>query len=235
MSIPPVAVLAGGLATRLGELTQHVPKSMLEIHGEPFVAHQLKQLAALGAKDVVLCVGHLSKSIEDFVGDGSAFGVSVRYSYDGADRQGTGGAIYRALDLLGHEFIVMYGDSYLDLDLAKLTSFHRESRLPATMAIYKNEGKWDTSNVRISSQTTIVYEREPRALSTFIDYGASLITRRKFEAFAPGGAWGLPQFFEGLSKSGELGGFLASKRFYEIGSSIGLSEFRDYIRERRDH
>jgi NDP-sugar pyrophosphorylase family protein len=231
MSIPPVAVLAGGLATRLGELTQSMPKSMLDIQGEPFISHQLKQLARLGAKDVVLCVGHLSKSIEDFVGDGSVFGLSVTYSYDGVEQQGTGGAISRALDLLDEEFIVTYGDSYLDLDLTELTRFHREAKLPATMAIFRNDGQWDKSNVRMISPHKIVYEKSPQVRCTFIDYGATVISRTKFEGLAPQGTWELPRFFEELSESHELGGFLVQNRFFEIGSTIGLNEFRSKVRE----
>lgn len=230
-SIPPIAVLAGGLATRLGGLTQSVPKSMLDIQGEPFIAHQLRKLASLGGKSIVLCVGHLSKAIEDFVGDGSDFELSVSYSYDGAEQQGTGGAIYRALDLLEEEFIVTYGDSFLDLDLAELTRFHREAKLPATMAIFRNDGQWDKSNVRMISPNKIVYARSPHVQSTFIDYGASVMSRTKFEALAPRGTWDLPRFFEELSESNQLGGFLVHNRFFEIGSTIGLNEFRNKVRE----
>ena len=231
-SIPPIAVLAGGLATRLGGLTQSVPKSMLDIQGKPFIAHQLRKLASLGGTSIVLCVGHLSKAIEDFVGDGSHFELSVTYSYDGPEQQGTGGAIYRALDLLDEDFIVTYGDSYVDLDLAELTRFHRQSKLPATMSIFKNDGQWDKSNVRMSSPNKILYEQTPHVQSMFIDYGASIISRTKFEAIAPGGAWELPRFFEKLSESNELGGFLVKERFFEIGSTIGLNEFRNKVRER---
>lgn len=232
-SIPPIAILAGGLATRLGELTQTVPKSMLDIHSEPFIAYQLRQLRRLGAQDIVLCVGHLSRSIENFVGDGSAFGLSVVYSYDGAKQQGTGGALYGALDLLDDEFIVTYGDSFLDFDLNELTQFHRQSNLPATMVIYKNDGKWDQSNVRVTSPNTIVYEQNPNETSEFIDYGASIMSRSRFAELAPTGPWDLPKLFEMLSESSELGGFRANKRFFEIGSSMGLTEFRNHIRERR--
>jgi NDP-sugar pyrophosphorylase family protein len=205
---------------------------MLEIQGEPFIAHQLRKLASLGGTSIVLCVGHLSKAIEDFVGDGSHFDLSVTYSYDGPEQQGTGGAIYRALDLLDEDFIVTYGDSYVDLDLTELTRFHRQSKLPATMSIFKNDGQWDRSNVRMSSAHKIIYEQTPQVQSDFIDYGASVISRTKFEALAPVGTWHLPRFFEALSESNELGGFLVKNRFFEIGSTIGLNEFRNKVKER---
>jgi hypothetical protein len=103
------------------------------------------------------------------------------------------------------------------------------------MAIYKNEGKWDKSNVRLAPSTAIVYEQNPTEPSGFIDYGVSVISRSKFADLAPDGPWELPKFFERLSESDELGGFLARKRFFEIGSTMGLGEFRNHIWEQRVH
>src|ERR1700739_3534589 len=114
-AMPPLALLAGGLATRLGAVAARVPKSLVEIAGEPFVAHQLRLLAEQEVTDVVMCCGHLGGMIQDFVGDGSRFGCCVEYSYDGPSPLGTGGAIRKALPLLGERFWVMYGDSYLTL------------------------------------------------------------------------------------------------------------------------
>ncbi|MFB3892146.1 MAG: sugar phosphate nucleotidyltransferase [Phycisphaerae bacterium] len=112
----PVAILAGGLATRLGPLTKAMPKSLLDVAGEPFIAHQLHLLKSRGARRVVLCVGYLGEMIQDFVKDGAAFGLEVAFSFDGPKLLGTGGAIKRAIALLGDEFFVMYGDSYLRCD-----------------------------------------------------------------------------------------------------------------------
>src|SRR5580698_9728890 len=118
-ALPSLALLAGGLAKRMRPLTESVPKSLLEVDGEPFLAHQLRLLAEQGVKDIVVCCGHLGEQIESFAGDGSRFGCRVRYSYDGDALLGTGGALRRALPLLGESFFVMYGDSYLLADPAR--------------------------------------------------------------------------------------------------------------------
>jgi NDP-sugar pyrophosphorylase family protein len=149
--------------------------------------------------------------------------------------EAAGITVLAPLDLLDEDFIVTYGDSYVDLDLAELTRFHRQSKLPATMSIFKNDGQWDKSNVRMRSPHKILYEQTPHVQSMFIDYGASVISRTKFEALAPGGAWELPRFFEALSESNELGGFLVKNRFFEIGSTIGLNEFRNIVGERESN
>jgi NDP-sugar pyrophosphorylase family protein len=99
--MPPIAVLAGGLATRLRPLTEHVPKALLEVCGEPFIAHQLRLFAREGIRDVKLLVGYRWEQIEAFAGDGSRFGVKIDYIVDGPRLLGTGGAIRRALDRLG--------------------------------------------------------------------------------------------------------------------------------------
>src|SRR4051794_31517259 len=100
----PIAILAGGLATRLRPITETIPKALIEIAGEPFLAHQLRLLRRNGFERVVLCIGYLADQIRDFAGDGSAFGLRIDYSVDGPRLLGTAGAIRRALPLLGDSF-----------------------------------------------------------------------------------------------------------------------------------
>ncbi len=106
----PVAILAGGLATRLRPLTDAVPKALVDINGEPFITHQLRLIRGAGIKQVVLCVAHLGEQIVDVLGDGTALGLHVTYSFDGPQLLGTAGAIKQALPLLGECFFVLYGD-----------------------------------------------------------------------------------------------------------------------------
>src|SRR5258708_1931944 len=109
----PIAILAGGLATRLRPITETIPKALVEIAGEPFLAHQLHLLRANGYERVVMCVGYLGEMVRDFAGDGSQFGMQVEYSFDGEALLGTAGALRKALPLLADDFSVIYGDSYL--------------------------------------------------------------------------------------------------------------------------
>ncbi|MFC2067344.1 NDP-sugar synthase [Chloroflexota bacterium] len=110
-------ILAGGLATRLGDLTKDNPKSMLKILGKPFMEYQLESLRAGGIEDIVICLGHLREQIESYFGDGREHGVNIRYSYED-NLLGTAGALKKAEPLLGDIFFTMYGDSYLFLDFA---------------------------------------------------------------------------------------------------------------------
>ena len=96
----PVAILAGGLASRLQPLTRHTPKSLVVVAGRPFIFHQLELLHSQGVRRVVLCVGHLGEQIEAAVGDGRRFGLDVEYSFDGSRLLGTGGALKRAIRAL---------------------------------------------------------------------------------------------------------------------------------------
>ncbi len=100
VELPPVCILAGGLGTRLGERVRDTPKPLLEVAGEPFLIHQLRLLAAHGARDVVLCVGYRGEQIVSRIGV-ARFGIGIHYSFDAPGLDGTLGAIRRALPLLG--------------------------------------------------------------------------------------------------------------------------------------
>src|SRR5215216_612376 len=97
LAATPVAILAGGLATRLRPITEKIPKSLVPVAGRPFLAHQLDLLRSRGIRRAVLCVGHLGEMIQRDFGDGSAHGVALGYSFDGPKLLGTGGAIQQAL------------------------------------------------------------------------------------------------------------------------------------------
>src|SRR5258705_6928348 len=159
----PTAILAGGLATRLRPLTETIPKSLIEINGEPFLAHQLRLLRANGIERVVLCAGYLGEQIRAYAGDGRAFGLDLDYSFDGAQPLGTGGALRRALPLLGEAFLVVYGDSYLPCDYAAAERAFLESGMLGFMSVFRNNGQWDTSNVEYSSGRILAYNKGVRS------------------------------------------------------------------------
>src|SRR5579862_1874605 len=158
----PVAILAGGLATRLRPLTEKIPKSLIEINGEPFIAHQLRLLKKAGIGRVVICTGYLGSMIEDFAGDGAQYGLEVRYSHDGPTPLGTAGALRQALPLLGGHFLVIYGDSYLTCDYAAIEAAFLASGKAGLMTVYLNEGRWDTSNVEFSGGKIVRYDKRER-------------------------------------------------------------------------
>jgi NDP-sugar pyrophosphorylase family protein len=228
----PVAILAGGLATRLGSLTETIPKSLIPINGVTFVAHQLRLLQRNGIQHVILCVGHLGEMIEQAVGDGSIFRVKVEYSYDGATLLGTAGAIRRALPKLGESFFVMYGDSYLPCDYAAVEQeFSRCGKL-GVMTVFRNDGQWDTSNVEFEDGRILAYSKKNRtSRMQYIDYGLGVFHA---EAFARTRATDLADVYAELLLAGELAAVEVHERFYEMGSPAGLQEMKGFLSRRGD-
>jgi len=225
-----VAILAGGLATRLHPLTNSVPKSMIEICGKPFVHWQTKLLASAGVTDIVYCVAYKSEIIQRFLGDGSNYGVKISYSYDGPKLLGTGGAIVNALPLLGHKFMVLYGDSYLPIDYSKVVNEFEGCGLPALMTVYANKGKFDTSNVDFRGGVLNRYQKGTSLPEmTHIDYGLSCFDETVFLNCELGLPIDLAQICTDLSSQNLLKGHEVEKRFYEIGSLQGILDFTAYV------
>jgi N-acetyl-alpha-D-muramate 1-phosphate uridylyltransferase len=230
MSRLPVAILAGGLATRLGTLTKQTPKCLLEVSGEPFINHQLRQLRSQGVEKVVLCLGFLGEQVVEMVGDGSAFGLEVAHSFDGPELRGTAGAIRRALPMLGEAFFVLYGDSYLECSYADVQSAYEASGKLALMTVFRNEGQWDSSNVEYRDGRIIAYDKVKRTPAmAYIDYGLGVLDRRAMEVVPETGACDLASVYQQMLQKGELAGFEVTERFYEIGSVTGLEETRAHL------
>jgi NDP-sugar pyrophosphorylase family protein len=226
----PVAILAGGLATRLRPATEKIPKSLLEVNGEPFIAHQLRLLKANGVPRVVLCVGFLGEMVRDVVKDGHAFGLEVKYSFDGPALLGTAGALKRALPLLGRAFLTLYGDSYLLCDYAAVAKTFEESGKQALMTVFHNEGQWDTSNVQFENGAILSYnkkERTPRM--KYIDYGLGAFAAKALDRVPADQAFDLADLYQAILAEGELAGMEILQRFYEIGSPEGLAETSRFI------
>ena len=223
--MPPLALLAGGLATRMRPLTEQIPKAMLDVAGEPFIAHQLRLLRREGIARVILCVGYLWEQIQAYVGDGSQFGLSVEYKVDGPRLLGTGGALRKALDRLGPEFLVMYGDSWLDTAYAPIVEAFRTSGKPALMTVFRNDGRWDRSNVVFADGRLVLYDKRKLLPEMHhVDWGLSVIKAEVLMRHPADTAFDLAGVFTELSVRGELAGFEVATRFYEIGSPEGLRE-----------
>lgn len=227
----PAAILAGGLATRLRPLTETIPKSLIEVAGEPFIAHQLRLLKKRGIGHVVLCLGHLGGMVQDFVGSGNAFGLTVDYSFDGPEPLGTAGALRRALPLLGEAFFVIYGDSWLPCDYQAVETVFLRSGKSALMTVFLNEGRWDSSNVEFRQGRLLGYNKRDRTPAMrHIDYGLGLFRGRVFEAL-PAGPRDLATIYQDLLARNELAAMEIPDRFYEIGSLAGIEELSQKLRE----
>lgn len=228
----PVVILAGGLATRLKPVTEKIPKSLVDVSGEPFIAHQLRLLRAKGIEHVVICAGYLGEQLQTYVGDGRKFGLRVDFSFDQPILLGTAGAIKKAMPLLGNAFCTVYGDSYLLCDYRMAHKAFDHNGQLALMTVFRNEGQWDRSNVEFNQGRILRYnkqERDPRM--HHIDYGLGVFHRVAFDLVQDGQPCDLAWLYQQLLHRGQLGGLEVSERFYEIGSFAGLEETRRFLGE----
>ncbi len=226
----PIAILAGGLAARLRPITETIPKALIEIAGEPFLAHQLRLLRRAGYERAVLCAGYLGGMIREFAGDGRAFGVSLEYSFDAPRLLGTAGAIVRALPLLGERFSVIYGDSYLPCDYAAAEAAFAASGKPGLMTVYRNEGRWDSSNVEFDGARVVRYDKSNRTPAMrHIDYGLGVFRRDAFGGVPADQPCDLAAVYQDLVRRGELAAWESPDRFYEIGSREGIAGLAEYL------
>lgn len=226
----PVAILAGGLATRLHPVTQEIPKSLIKIAGKPFIIHQIELLCRNGIDHIVLCLGYLGDMVQAALGDGRVLDVHIDYMFDGPTLLGTGGALKKALPLLGEVFFVLYGDSYLDVDYEAVRNAFEGSRKLGLMTVYHNEGRWDRSNVFFSHGQIISYDkRQPAPEMQHIDYGLGVFCKEAFAEFPDGENFDLAQVYQSLSALNQLAGYEVTQRFYEIGSPEGLAETKMYL------
>ncbi|HZP19130.1 MAG TPA: nucleotidyltransferase family protein [Bauldia sp.] len=229
----PVAILAGGKATRLGDIGKSIPKALVPVAGRPFLDHQLALLKREGVHRVVICAGHLGEQIRDHAGDGARYGLSLAYSFDGPKLLGTGGALRRALPLLGEVFFVLYGDSYLDLPLAPVVDAFVAAGKPALMTVFANHGRFDTSNVAFDGTHVRYDKRHPTPDMRYIDYGLGILTAPVLAGYGENEAFDLADVYAKLSAEGRLAGYEAKRRFYEIGTPASLAEADAYLRSRR--
>jgi len=226
----PVAILAGGMATRLRPATETIPKALVEVKGEPFLAHQLRLLERSGIRHVVLCVGYRGEQIQEYAGDGNAFGLRIDYSFDGPLLLGTAGAIRRALPFLGESFFILYGDSYLPCDYAAVEHAFVQSRKTGMMTVYANEGRWDTSNIEFSEGRIRAYDKANRTSAMrYIDYGLGVFRRQPFEALPENRPTDLVTVCQDLLRRGNLAAFEMHTRFYEAGSAGGIRELEEFL------
>lgn len=230
MHITTTVVLAGGLATRLYPLTERIPKILIEVGGKPFAFHQIEQLRQNGITRVVYCVGHLGEQVRDLLGDGSQLGLRCEYSFDGPALLGTGGALRRAIPKLEGDFFVLYGDSYLPCSFAEAEAAFLQSGQPGLMTVFRNEDRWDKSNVLFDKGQIRRYDKQNRdAAMRHIDYGLGILNRRVLLRYPEGKNFDLATVYQDLLKSGELAGFEVRQRFYEIGSPAGLTELGNLL------
>lgn len=232
----PVVILAGGLATRLHPVTETVPKSMLLINGKPFVYYQLKLLNEKGIQKVHFCLGHLGEMVEGYVKANFTDSFDLSFSYDGNPLLGTGGAVVKAFPFLPDTFFITYGDSYLDINYQQIYDVYiiKSGDNKGLMTVFKNAGKWDSSNVVFSNGVVELYSKKNRIASmNYIDFGLGILSKTNFNKRKSGVNFDLSEIYELLAYEKKLIGFEVYNRFYEAGSFTGIEDFSNYINTKK--
>jgi MurNAc alpha-1-phosphate uridylyltransferase len=221
-----MVILAGGLGTRLRPLTSQVPKALIPIGGKPFLHHQIDLLKRQGIRDIVLCVGHLREQVQDYFGDGRWLGMRIRYSEEEDHLLGTAGAIKNAESLLGDDFFLMYGDSYLMIDYREVMRYFRRFDRLGLMVVWKNVDRFERSNVMVEGNLVTAYNKDQQSPGmVYINYCLSVLRKEAFVFIPAGRPFSQEEFYQTLIDQGQLLAFEVEQRFYEIGSPRGLEEF----------
>jgi N-acetyl-alpha-D-muramate 1-phosphate uridylyltransferase len=224
-------ILAGGLGTRLRPISETIPKALVPVAGRPFIEYQIELFHSHGVCDLIICIGHLGHLIEEHLGDGGRFDVSIRYGYEREGLLGTAGAIKNVEPLLEDAFFVQYGDSYLPVDYREVMAYFLKRDVPGMMVVYKNHDRWDRSNVVVDGDRICVYDKSRKwPAMVYIDFGVSAFRREVFVGIPESVATDLSTVHQTLIEQRQLLAYEASHRFYEIGSPEGLQEFDSFVR-----
>ncbi len=230
-----IVILAGGLATRLRPVTENIPKSMIRVENKPFLQHQIELLRENGIRNIVLCVGHLSHMIKSYFDDGKEFGVKIRYSDEGENLLGTGGALKKAEALLEDKFFLMYGDSYLLFDYRAIESYYKKFARFCLLVVYKNHNLYDNSNVGINDGLVTNYDKtNPNGKLVYIDTGLSILRKEVLDQIPSVTPSPLEELYQKIIAKRKMLAYEVNQRFYEIGSIQGLKEFENLIRSEKE-
>ncbi|HYA55463.1 MAG TPA: sugar phosphate nucleotidyltransferase [Nitrososphaerales archaeon] len=223
-------ILAGGLGTRLRPMTESLPKALIPVKGRPFVDYQLELLKESGIDDFVFCIGHLGERIREHLGNGSAYGCTIRYSSDGPRLLGPAGALKRAAGLLRDPFFVTYGDAYLRAPYGEIMETLRSSGRLAVMSVYRNENKYGKSDVVVEGGAVVRYDKRNRVEGMdWINYGVTALRKEALAVIPEEEFCDEEAFYGALIERKELLAFEVRDRFYEIGTPGSLSEFEAFV------
>ena len=226
-----IAILAGGLGTRVSSISVDKPKSMIEICGKPFLYWQISSLIEQGYTDILMCIGHKGSIIQDYLEVEFKNKAHISYSFDGKQQLGTGGSIKKALPMLGDKFMVLYGDSYLPISFSEIESTFRHSGWPGLMTTYGNSNSSYPNNVLIDQELIIQYsKKQTQRVFTHIDYGLSFFSKEVFDLTLENTNFDLGVIIEKLISEKSLANYEVNERFYEIGSPTGIIEFEEYLK-----
>lgn len=231
---PTVAILAGGLGTRLRSVINDRPKVLAEIGGRPFLSFWLETLALQGFRDVVICAGYLAEQVEQCLGD--TFGpLKLSYSIE-TQPLGTGGALRLAHPQFATEQVmILNGDSFCELDLAAFWKAHLERRLPASMVLRYEEDTRRYGRVTLATDGRLdnFLEKSDLLRPGWINAGIYLLPKEWIARVPPAQAVSLERDLLPRWVGEGIYGFPSAGRFIDIGTPESFARASEFFADAR--
>lgn len=218
IKIKQAVILAGGRGTRLGTLTDNLPKPMIHINRKPFLEYLIDLLKENGIEEVILLLGYLPEKIKKYFGNGSKFGINIKYSIGDVSFE-TGKRIKNAEGLLDDNFLLMYCDNYWPLNLKKLVKYHDEHNVLTTVTAYTNKDNFTKSNMNVDNQGyVILYDksRKEKNLSG-VDIGFFIINKEVLKWMPNTNFSFEKEILPKLIEEKQIAGYLTDHKYYSIG------------------
>ena len=225
---PTVCILAGGRGSRLGRLTASTPKPILPVAGRPFLEHVLAQLARNDIHRVVISTGFQAEAVANALGDGERFGLEITYVPDGEIPAGTAGGIRRCLPHLGSRFLVLYGDTYLDVDFCAVFRAFEVQPLRGLMTVLHDEDMHERSNCVVRDGRVLSYNKaSPSPEAEFVDYGLLAFDSSVFSLWPYSD---LSDVQQAMAEARDMAALEVANRYFEIGTPQSLAETEAFFR-----
>ena len=223
-------ILAGGLGTRMRPVTETIPKPMIAVRGKPFLEHQLELLRRNGIDRVLLLVSYLGEQIEQYFRQGDSMKMKIAYSYESSPL-GTGGALKNASEKLEEKFLLLNGDTFLDVDYAAVITDFCQHKPEALIVARKSQDMPVPNNLAVSSDGRVTaYQKRNPANMTCTDAGAIVLLRKVLDDITPGQVCSLEeQIFPKLIQRGMMRAWVTPEPFFDMGSPAGLQALSEKL------
>jgi histidinol-phosphate phosphatase family protein len=221
-----LVILAGGKGTRLKERLGDLPKPMIPIGGKPLLEHQVELAKKYGFTDLIFFVHHRADLIENYFGDGKNFGVQIRYVLE-KEPLGTAGAVLAGFEKLAECFVVLYGDTMVNVDLNRIWNAREKSQAAATLLLHPNDHPFDSDLVEVNSKSFVTaFHNRPHAENVWrqnlVNAGLYVLEKSALAPFKNSAAgifdFGKDLFPEMLRRGAKLLGYNSPEFIKDIGT-----------------
>lgn len=232
--IRQAVILAGGLGTRMGSLTQTLPKPMIPVHGKPFLEYIIELLKKNGIEEVIILTGYLHEKIENYFKDGREFGLRIKYSFSPVEDE-TGTRIRKSKELLQDKFLLLYADNYWPLDLKKLSDFYKKVGTPALVTVYRNVDKYTKNNIFVGDKGLLeLYDKTRQAPKlNGVDIGFFILKKNILKNFPKENFSFEKIVLPRLISEKQLAGFLTYHKYYGLSNLERIPVIEEFFKPKK--